>query len=102
MPGFLFRTSPAPATSPPFQNSGAFSSVNSTSIFRKLKSKRRFGSLVTFWSSNQTADLSLFAGNGELAKRGSPPPQTRLMAEGHYQGVASQETYKRNLFRNAT
>jgi hypothetical protein len=54
---------------PPFQNSGAFSSVNSTSISRRLKSKQRFGSLVTFWSSNQIADLSLFAGNGELAKR---------------------------------
>jgi hypothetical protein len=27
-----------------------------------------------FWRSNQIADLSLFVGNGELAKRGSPPP----------------------------
>jgi hypothetical protein len=45
--------------------------------FRRPKSKQRFGSWVSFWS-NQIADLSLFAGNGELAKRGSPPPQTLL------------------------
>jgi len=36
--------------------------------FRRPKSKQRFGSWVSFWS-NQIADLSLFAGNGESAKR---------------------------------
>jgi hypothetical protein len=36
----LFSTNPAPATSPPRKNSGAFSSVNSTSIFRSRQSER--------------------------------------------------------------
>src|SRR5271165_2052311 len=46
-----------------------------------MKSKQRFGSLVSFWRRNQIADLSLFAGNGELAKRGSPPPNRSWRAD---------------------
>jgi len=69
----LFSTSPAPATSPQRKNSGAFSSLNSTSISRKLKSKQRFGSWVSFCSSNQIADLSLFAGKRRIGKEGGPP-----------------------------
>jgi hypothetical protein len=94
----LFSTSPAPATSPQRKNSEEFSSVNSTSISRRLKSKQRFGSWVSFWRSNQIADLSLFAGRAAKwqRERGSPR-QTRPMAKGHYQGIASQESYKRNF-----
>src|SRR5271167_35253 len=93
----LFSTNPAPATSPPRKNSGAFSSVNSTNIFRRMKSKRRFGSWVSFCSSNQIADLSLFAGNGDWQREGALPLKSAQRPEGHYQGVASQETYKRNF-----
>jgi hypothetical protein len=50
--------------------------VNSTSISRRLKSKQRFGSWATFWSSNQTADVSLFA--GEAGVLGTSERKVRL------------------------
>ena len=65
-----------------FAIAGVSLSATLGSIFLRKKSKQRFESWASFWSSNQIADLSLFAGNGELAKRGSPPPQTLL--EGRY------------------
>jgi hypothetical protein len=93
----LFSTNPAPATSPPRENSGAFSSVNSTSISRRLKSKQRFGNWATFWSSNQIADLSLFGWEAANWQREGALPLKRSWKADRFYPPGHQERLYRIL-----
>ena len=49
---------------------------------------------VSFWISNQIADLSLFAGNGKLAKRGSPPPLKRSWRADRFPPAHQERLYR--------